>query len=92
MLQQKVFFIIGIAMIPVTLMALRLPANLPESEKESAEIQRWSTPFYGDQQFALGYDDKAFKRPPGLEGRVEFWKDIYTKHSSFQGVLHDSRY
>lgn len=79
-------------MIPVTLMALRLPANLPESEKESAEIQRWSTPFYGDQQFALGYDDKAFKRPPGLEGRVEFWKDIYTKHSSFQGVLHDSRY
>jgi len=71
-------------------LALRLPAN--ETTTIEEEIPNWSAPFFGDQSGALGYGEDAFSRPKGLEDRVEFWKEIYTKHSSYQGVLHDSRY
>jgi membrane-bound lytic murein transglycosylase D len=70
--------------------ALRVPANATLTVEE--EIPKWSPPFYGDQKGALGYDENTFAPPQGLEERVQFWKDIYTKYTSFQGVLHDSRY
>lgn len=52
----------------------------------------WKAPNYEGQEESLGCGEGCFKRPVGLEERVQFWKDIYTKHTSFQGVLHDSRY
>lgn len=70
--------------------ALRLPANATITMEE--EAPRWVSPNYSNQSGALGYSEDAFKIPPGLEERVRFWKDIYTKYTSLQGVLHDSRY
>lgn len=35
---------------------------------------------------------KTFPKPPELEPQVRFWKDIFTKYSRNQGVLHDNRY
>nr|HMN69922.1 lytic transglycosylase domain-containing protein [Bdellovibrionales bacterium] len=40
----------------------------------------------------LGWSPTAFSTPKGMEERVAFWRDIYTKYSSDQGVLHDSQY
>lgn len=54
--------------------------------------QMWTAPDYSGQEQALGYGESAFKVPEGLEERVQFWINIYTKHSSRSGVLHDSRY
>lgn len=70
--------------------ALRIPANETGSLEE--ELPKWTVPDYSGQEGALGYSETAFQTPKGLEERVQFWKDIYTKHSSLQGVLHDSRY
>lgn len=52
----------------------------------------WTPPDYSEQGKALGYDAHTFDVPPGLRDQVEFWKDVYTKYSSHQGVIHDSRY
>ncbi len=52
----------------------------------------WLAPQYENQTEALGWSPDAFKTPEGMELRVQFWKDIYTKYSSSQGVLHDSLY
>src|SRR5690606_938538 len=35
---------------------------------------------------------ETFSIPKGMEERVQFWMDIYTKYNSNQGLLHDSRY
>lgn len=68
---------------------------------EMAEIERapltgqerpWRQPDYSNQEKALGYSQDVFRAPKGMEDRVAFWKDIYTKYSTDQGVLHDSRY
>ncbi len=29
---------------------------------------------------------------PALQARIQFWKDIYSKHSSNTGIIHDSKY
>lgn len=54
--------------------------------------QPWKAPDYSGQERALGYTPDAFKTPAGMEPRVAFWVDIYTKYTTDQGVLHDSRY
>ena len=53
---------------------------------------KWTAPNYAGQERALGWTPEAFRPPAGMEERVQFWKDIYTKYSSNQGVLHDSKY
>ncbi len=53
---------------------------------------KWTPTDYSKQEKALGWSEKAFQVPSGMEPRVQFWKDIYTKFTSSQGVLHDSRY
>lgn len=53
---------------------------------------RWSAPNYSDQERALGWTEQAFAVPKGMEDRVNFWREIYTKYNSDQGVLHDSKY
>lgn len=53
---------------------------------------KWSAPSYAKQENALGWSPVAFAPPKGMEERVKFWKEIYTKYSSDQGILHDSQY
>lgn len=49
----------------------------------------WRAPDYSSQAKALGWSADVFKTPPGLVKRVEFWKSIYAKYTTDQGVLHD---
>lgn len=51
--------------------------------------REWREPNYDYTIKPLGYDDDSFKVPKGLEARVDFWKKIYTKYSTQQGVIHD---
>lgn len=94
MLKSILILILGLwvwyFLYPPLSQALRLPANASGTLDE--EVPRWIPPNYSNQEGALGYSNEAFKIPPGLEDRVQFWKDIYTKYTSLQGVLHDSRY
>lgn len=53
---------------------------------------KWQPPVYTGQENALGYSPEAFAVPKGMEERVQFWKDIYTKYTSDQGILHDSQF
>jgi len=54
---------------------------------------KWTAPDYSKQtQQVVGWTPTAFAVPKGMEDRVQFWKDIYTKYTSDQGVLHDSLY
>jgi membrane-bound lytic murein transglycosylase D len=57
---------------------------------DMAEI--WTPPNYENQSQALGNDAGSFSVPAGMEERVSFWLDIYTKYTSDQGVLHDSQF
>jgi membrane-bound lytic murein transglycosylase D len=50
----------------------------------------WQAPNYAGQENALGWRPDVFEVPAGLRTRVDFWKDIYTKYSTDQGILHDS--
>lgn len=53
---------------------------------------KWAPPNYAGQDAALGWKPDAFSVPSGMEERVQFWRDIYTKFNSNQGLLHDSKY
>lgn len=52
--------------------------------------QPWQKPNYSGQTGALGYSENTFVVPEGLKKRVAFWKDIYSKYTTNQGVMHDS--
>lgn len=52
----------------------------------------WTAPNYANQEKSLGWNATAFAVPSGMQERVNFWLDIYTKYSTDQGVLHDSLY
>ena len=67
---------------------------MPSTEAKviPAENPKWSPPDFSKQEGALGWSSDIFKVPPPMEERVQFWKDIYTKYTSDQGLLHDSRY
>lgn len=49
----------------------------------------WRAPDYSSQEGALGWSPDVFRVPPGLASRVSFWKDIYSKYTTDQGVMHD---
>jgi membrane-bound lytic murein transglycosylase D len=71
---------------PVTIekMARPQPAGLDHA---------WVSPDFSGQDQALGHQGAAtFDVPAGMEDQVLFWRDIYTKFTTDQGVLHDSRY
>lgn len=59
-------------------------------QRSPEEIRPWRSPSYGDQSASLGYNENAFSIPKGMEKKVQFWVDIYTKYSSNQGVIHDA--
>lgn len=68
--------------------AKTLPALSPHPEFPNV----WHPPDYSHQEKALGYSADAFAVPHGMEDRVKFWVDIYTKYTNDQGLLHDSKY
>lgn len=70
---------------PVTFGDFHQNVNLDEAET-------WSVPDFSGQENFLGYSSAAFGVPAGMEERVSFWLDIYTKYTTDQGLLHDSRY
>lgn len=59
------------------------------SEADWAQGRPWQPPDYSRQDKALGWNETAFEIPQGLERRVEFWRNVYAKYSTDQGVLHD---
>ncbi|MBX7232346.1 MAG: lytic transglycosylase domain-containing protein [Bdellovibrionales bacterium] len=71
---------------------------LVEPARESAhpltgdQFSNWKPPDFSDQEKSLGYSPEAFSVPKGMEERVAFWIDIYTKLTTDQGWLHDSKY
>lgn len=74
------------------------PATDPSDIDEAAEIlpERylirsvpWRAPDFRKQDGALGWSPSAFSVPPELKDRVAFWKLIYAKYTTDQGVLHD---
>lgn len=70
------------------------PVELPDmrTEKEIPKGEIWTKPDYSNQQHALGYSEGVFSVPKSLEERFNFWLQIYTRYTSEQGVLHDSKY
>jgi membrane-bound lytic murein transglycosylase D len=63
-----------------------------EIKKDYSKERPWKAPNYSGQEGFLGYRDGVFSIPPELEMPVQFWVDIYTKYSTQQGVLHDSKH
>jgi membrane-bound lytic murein transglycosylase D len=63
-----------------------------EAPNFTALNPKWQPPDYSGQENALGWSPEAFAVPRGMEERVQFWKDIYTKYTANQGILHDSQY
>lgn len=61
--------------------------SLKDRQKEGVP---WTPPNYTGQVHRVGYSAKAFQPTTGLMRRYNFWKDIYSKYDSDQGVLHDA--
>ncbi|MDZ4660116.1 MAG: hypothetical protein SGJ18_00720, partial [Pseudomonadota bacterium] len=70
------------------------PVELPDmhTEKIQPEGEAWTKPDFAEQTGALGYEEGVFNAPPEMQKRFEFWKDIYTKYTSEQGLIHDAKY
>ncbi|MES2768599.1 MAG: transglycosylase SLT domain-containing protein [Bdellovibrionota bacterium] len=54
--------------------------------------KKWIAPNYANQSNIPGYDATTFAIPEALKERVNFWIDIYTKYTTSQGIMHDSRF
>lgn len=74
------------------------PATDPGELDQAAEIlpERylirsvpWRAPDFRKQDGALGWSPSTFTVPPELKDRVAFWKLIYAKYTTDQGLLHD---
>lgn len=68
-------------------MAVDREESLPE--RYLSRAVPWVPPEYSRQEGTLGWDSATFKVPPGMAKRVAFWKEIYSKYTTHQGVLHD---
>lgn len=65
----------------------------PEQSAIPKHAERiWVAPDYTTQKDTLGYSESTFMVPVPLKDRVQFWVDIFTKYTTSQGILHDSRY
>lgn len=68
------------------------PVSLEEiaGDRSLTGVRPWRPPNYANQTGALGWDEKTFEVPKGLEVNFKFWLDVYTKWTTDQGVLHDA--
>lgn len=70
-------------------MSRLLLALLPSSPHQSSWEREWGGPkLLRARRFSWLWTC-CFLPPKGLEGRVAFWLDVYTKYNSNKGVLHD---
>ncbi len=69
-----------------------MPPPPAEAPPPTALNPKWAPPNFGSQIRALGWTPEAFTVPKGMEERIDFWKNIYTRYTSNQGILHDSKY
>lgn len=69
---------------------LLLSQDVVTSPDQVRQVPTWKPPIYANQS-ALGYGPGAFSVPPDMEERLTFWVDIYSKYTTRQGVIHDSR-
>ena len=67
------------------------PTDILTSE-DLAHAVPWRAAEFMSQQGALGWNASpyAFETPESLRVRVGFWRDIYAKYTTEQGVLHDT--
>lgn len=63
-----------------------------EGDRGLTSARPWRAPDYTNQAKALGWTEEAFATPRGLEANVAFWKDIYSKYTTDQGVVHDAEH
>ncbi|MCM2280407.1 MAG: transglycosylase SLT domain-containing protein [Bdellovibrionaceae bacterium] len=66
------------------------PSEEVLSEEYRSASRAWEAPEYSGQERALDWSPETFQVPAGLRARVDFWKAIYSRYSTHQGVLHDS--
>lgn len=66
------------------------PSDEVLSEEYKSASRSWEPPNYAGQENALDWRPDTFDVPEGLRERVDFWKAIYSRYSTNQGVLHDS--
>lgn len=64
------------------------PADLLSAEDLKNALP-WRAPTYAGQTGALGWSESTFDVPEKMRKRVDFWKEIYSKYTTEQGVLHD---
>ncbi len=60
------------------------------TDEEIKSARPWRAPDYANQVGALGWSETVFDTPTAMAERVSFWRDIYTKYTTDQGVIHDS--
>ena len=90
---MKLFFYLMLFVVPLYAEDVTPVSFADLKEKMNMEGMRpWRQPDYSHQENAIGYETGAFAVPAGMEERVSFWIDIYTKYSTDQGLLHDSFY
>ena len=58
--------------------------------EDKKQVTSWKPPNYQNQESVLGASPNIFAVPENLRENWQFWVDIYSKHSTNQGVLHDS--
>ncbi|MEZ4872487.1 MAG: transglycosylase SLT domain-containing protein [Bdellovibrionales bacterium] len=63
-----------------------------QKEVETGNGREFRFPDFSNQEKSLGYHVGAFSIPAGMEEKVSFWIDIYSRFNTDQGLLHDSRY
>ncbi|MGE5085910.1 MAG: lytic transglycosylase domain-containing protein [Bacillota bacterium] len=85
----------------VSILAIALVSAKSYAQKDSVDVafkvvpqistdaRSWRPPVFTNQDSALGYSPTAFAVPKGMEKKVQFWVDIYSKYSTEQGVIHD---
>lgn len=93
---MKELFLISISLFLISAASVgdeRTPVMFKDltSGIDVSNARPWQPPAYENQK-AIGYQIGTFAVPAGMEERVSFWLDIYTKYTTDQGVLHDSRY
>ena len=63
----------------------------PESPDEG-KIRYLASPNFAKQNIPDYDPETTFKVPPGMEFRVNFWKEIYGKYTTDQIVIHDTKW
>ncbi len=62
------------------------------TKEELAHTIPWRPTNFEGQKGALGWSPSTFEISDAFKNRVGFWRDIYSKYSTDQGVIHDTLY